>query len=151
MHRRKAMTSKILVKRPAMGWAGTDMDRFFDRFFGENFSNAEMNGVWSPSVDIKEDEHAYSVIAELPGLKNSDIDVQVENNVLFISGERRMEEKKEGENWHFVERSYGSFSRSFRLPKNVDGEHVKASYSDGVLTISIPKAEEARARRIEVN
>lgn len=145
------MTGKLLVRRPVPGWAGNDMDNFFERFFGEQMPSDTAAGIWTPSVDVKEDEHHYAVQVELPGLKSSDIEVQVENNVLFISGERRMEQKKEGENWHFVERSYGNFSRSFRLPKNVDSEHVKASYVDGLLNISIPKSEEARARKVEIN
>jgi HSP20 family protein len=144
------MTGKLLVRRPSTGWAGNDMERFFERIFGEQLPS-ETGGVWSPSVDVKEDEQHYIVNVELPGLKSSEIEVQVENNVLFISGERRMENKQEGENWHFVERSYGNFSRSFRLPKNVDSENVKASYTDGVLSISIPKSEEARARKVEIN
>ena len=144
------MTGKILVKRPTQPWAGNDMERFFERIFGEQFSSKAAGGVWSPSVDVKEDEHRYMVQVELPGLKPADIEVQVENNVLFISGERRMEEKLEGENYHFVERSYGQFSRSFRLPKNVDSELVKASYNDGMLNIDIPKSEEARARKVEI-
>lgn len=145
------MTTKIVTRRPTGNWSGTDLDRMFERFFGEMMpSEGRSAAVWTPSVDVKEDEHQFSVIVELPGMKSADIDVQVENNQLFISGERRMEEKKEGENWHFVERSYGSFSRSFRLPKNVDSEAVKAAYADGVLTINIPKAEEAKPRRIEI-
>ncbi|MEZ5338515.1 MAG: Hsp20/alpha crystallin family protein [bacterium] len=147
------MTTKIVTRRPSGNWNGTEIDRMFERFFGEMMpvETRPSGSVWSPSVDVKEDEQQFSVLVELPGLKSSDIEVQVENNVLFISGERRMEEKKEGENWHFVERSYGSFSRSFRLPKNVDSEGVKASYSDGMLSISIPKAEEARPRKVEIS
>ena len=144
------MTGKLLVKKPGQPWAGNDMERFFERIFGEQFPIESPGGVWSPSVDVSEDEHQYRVHVELPGIKPADIEVQVENNVLFISGERRMEEKKESENFHFVERSYGRFSRSFRLPKNVDSDKVDASYTDGMLNIVIPKTEEARARRIEI-
>ncbi|MCB1188647.1 Hsp20/alpha crystallin family protein [bacterium] len=147
------MTTKIVTRRPSGNWTGNEIDRMFERFFGEMMpaETRPSGSVWSPSVDVKEDEQQFTVLVELPGLKSSEIEVQVENNVLFISGERRMEEKKEGENWHFVERSYGSFSRSFRLPKNVDSEAVKASYTDGMLSISIPKAEEARPRKVEIS
>lgn len=147
------MTTKIVKSRPARNWAGNDIDRMFERFFGEMMpaEGRTTGSVWSPDVDVKEDEHQFTVLVELPGLKTNDIEVQVENNVLFISGERRMEEKKEGENWHFVERSYGSFSRSFRLPKNVDSENVEANYADGMLTINIPKAEEAKPRKVQIN
>lgn len=147
------MTTKIVKSRPSGSWSGNDIDRMFERFFGEMMptEGRTTGSVWAPDVDVKEDEHQFTVLVELPGLKTSDIEVQVENNVLFISGERRMEEKKEGENWHFVERSYGSFSRSFRLPKNVDNENVVANYADGMLTINIPKAEEAKPRKVQIN
>eukprot|EP00698_Gefionella_okellyi_P023859 TRINITY_DN826_c0_g1_i1.p1 TRINITY_DN826_c0_g1~~TRINITY_DN826_c0_g1_i1.p1 ORF type:complete len:164 (+),score=33.94 TRINITY_DN826_c0_g1_i1:93-584(+) len=93
-----------------------------------------------PSVDVKESDAAVTVQAELPGLKKEDIHINVENNVLTISGERSQEKVEDNERVHRVERSYGSFKRSFALPKHVQDDQIKASYNDGVLSVEIPKA-----------
>jgi HSP20 family protein len=109
-------------------------------------------GTWIPSVSVEETENELILIAELPGLKPTDVDVQLENNVLTIRG-MKMEERKEGEEnrrFHVWERSYGSFERSFRLPQSVRVDDVSASFEDGLLRIRMPKAPEARTRRIEV-
>jgi HSP20 family protein len=132
----------------------SEMERLFDEF--NNFWPARREtregrvGVWAPVVDIKETADAFLVSAELPGMTKEDIHVEVENSTLSIKGERRFEQKKEGENYHFVERSYGSFYRSFGLPKNVNGEGISADYKDGVLRVTLPKAEEVKPKKVEV-
>src|SRR3984893_10107563 len=107
-------------------------------------------GSWSPNVDIYENKDQIVLEAELPGMKREDFDLSVENNVITLRGERHFEKKDEADNYHRVERSYGSFTRSFTLPQAVSGEGVKAEYRDGVLRVTLPKREETKARRIEV-
>lgn len=105
---------------------------------------------WSPSVDIFETADNLVLEAELPGMKPEDVDVSVENNTITLKGERKFEKKDEGENYHRVERSYGSFTRSFTLPRNVIGDQANAEFTNGVLRVSLPKREEEKARKIEV-
>jgi len=121
-------------------------------FTGDAGSSREemMRGAWNPSVDVFEDKENLVIEAELPGVKKEDFDVSVENNVLTLRGERRFEKKDEGDNYHRVERSYGSFTRSFTLPQNVSGEGAQADFEDGVLRITLPKREETKARKIVV-
>lgn len=111
----------------------------------------ESNGrPWVPPVDIKENEHALILTADVPGLKFEDIDVRVENGTLTIRGERKFEAKEEKTGYHRVERSYGAFQRVFDLPDTVDVEGVKADYKDGVLTVTLPKKEIAKPKQIKV-
>ena len=128
-----------------------EMDRLFDDFIGLTPAKREgASAMWAPAVDIHEDENNFYVAAELPGMKKEDIELEVENNVLSIKGERRFEKKEEGESYHFVERSYGSFYRSFTLPKNVDSEKIAAEYKDGILKVAIPKVEEVKPKKVEI-
>lgn len=105
---------------------------------------------WMPPVDIRETAESLLVQAELPGLRKEDIDITLENNVLTLSGERRFEKDTKEKDYHRVERSYGSFARSFSLPSTVQADKVDATFKDGVLTIHIAKAEAARPRKISV-
>lgn len=107
-------------------------------------------GAWNPTVDIYENKDQIVLEAELPGMKREDFDLTIENNVITLRGERHFEKKDETDNYHRVERSYGSFARSFTLPQTVTGEEVTAEYRDGVLRVTLPKREETKARRIEV-
>jgi HSP20 family protein len=108
-------------------------------------------GDWLPPVDIYQtDQHEIVLKAEMPGLKQEDIDLRVENNTLTITGERRHEASVKKEHYHRVERCYGSFSRSFSLPNTIDGEKVRAEYRDGVLTVTLPLREESKPRQIQV-
>jgi HSP20 family protein len=108
-------------------------------------------GDWLPLVDIYEnDRHELLIKAEMPGMKREDIDIKVENNTLTIRGERQREGEVREEQYHRVERSYGSFARSFSLPSTIDSEKVSAEYKDGVLTIVLPTREEAKPRQISV-
>jgi HSP20 family protein len=108
------------------------------------------SGGWSPSVDIYEGENEIVLEAELPGMSRDDFEVSIENNVITLKGRREFQKKEEGDNYHRVERSYGAFTRSFSLPRSVSAENTTADFKNGVLTVSLPKREEAKSRRIEV-
>ncbi len=105
---------------------------------------------WMPVVDITEDESGYHIEVEVPGVEKGDLKVTVENGVLSIRGERKFEREEKDKKVHRVERSYGSFLRTFRVPEDADGEGVKAEFKNGLLTVVLPKAEEAKPRQIEV-
>ena len=125
-----------------------------NRIFGEQYrGNDDMmsRGDWMPPVDIYEnDQHEIVLKAELPGITREDIDLRVENNTLTIRGERKRQQEAKQENYHRVERLYGSFSRSFSLPSTVNTEKVRAEFRDGVLTVTLPAREEAKPRQIQV-
>ncbi len=103
-----------------------------------------------PAVNVYEDEHNIMVTVELPGVDEKDIDVSLENNVLTINGERKLENEEKKENFHRIERSYGRFTRSFALPPTVDTESVNAEFNNGVLQISLDKREEAKPKQIKI-
>lgn len=105
---------------------------------------------WSPLVDITEDEKEYVIKAELPEVKKEDIKLNVQDDVLTITGERKYEKEEKGKKYHRVERSYGSFLRSFTLPENADGTKVSAEYKDGLLMVRLPKSEQSKPKSIEV-
>ncbi|MCL4305357.1 Hsp20/alpha crystallin family protein [bacterium] len=105
---------------------------------------------WAPDVDIAENSDSYEIHAELPGMREEDITITLNNNVLTISGEKRRVVNEEKDNFIRVERSYGKFERSFSLPNNIVADRVSANYSDGVLKVALPKAEEAKSRTIKV-
>jgi HSP20 family protein len=124
-----------------------------NRLFNESFDRSSQDGsltTWAPAVDIFETEHELVVKADLPDVKPEDLDIRVENNILTIRGERKFEKKITEDKYLRVERSYGSFSRSFSLANTVHTEAIKADYKDGVLTLSIPKREEAKPKQIKV-
>ena len=105
---------------------------------------------WSPLVDISEDEKEYLIKAEIPDIKKEDVKLTVQNDVLTISGERKSEKEEKGKKYHRIERTYGSFMRSFTLPEDADGSKVSAEYKDGMLNVRLPKAEKAKPKSIEV-
>jgi HSP20 family protein len=105
---------------------------------------------WSPLVDISEDEKEYLVKAELPDIKKEDIKLSVHDNVLSISGERKYEKEEKGKKYHRVERTYGSFLRSFTLPEDADASKIAAESKDGILKVHLPKSEKAKPKSIEV-
>ena len=117
-----------------------DIDRFFDEVFVPARRQVR-EGDWAPRVDISEDDGKIVLRADLPGVNEKDVSVKVEDNVLTLSGERKFEKETDEENFHRVERTYGTFTRSFSLPETVDTDKIKAKYDKGVLTISIPKVE----------
>jgi HSP20 family protein len=126
-----------------------------NRLFSTNLTRAFGDegigrGAWSPSVDIFENKDQIVLEAELPGMKQEEFDLSIENNVITLRGERRFEKTEETDNYHRVERSYGAFTRSFTLPQTVSGEGATAEYNNGVLRVTLPKREETKPRRIEV-
>ncbi len=126
----------------------------FNRAFGAPARDREEEmslGAWMPPVDISEDQDRIRLTAELPGVREDQVSIQMEGGVLTLRGERKFEEEKQGRNFHRVERSYGQFVRSFTLPNNVDREKIRASFSDGLLEIEMPKTEEARPRQIKIS
>jgi HSP20 family protein len=126
------------------------INRVFDDVVGRTTDESALS-TWVPAVDIYETEHELVVKADLPDVDPKDLDIRVENNLLTIHGERKFEKKVSEENYLRVERSYGTFSRSFSLSNSVNPEAIKADYQNGVLTLSIPKREEAKPKQIKVN
>lgn len=135
-------------------------DRIFQQMlsqsFGPNLSATApgeeevSNRLWMPAVDISETADALTVKAELPGIRKEDVRITVEDHVLTLSGERKFEKDASGEDYHRIERAYGAFARSFTLPANVKTDKVEAAFQDGVLTVKLPKMEEAKPRTIEI-
>jgi HSP20 family protein len=125
-------------------------NRMFHDLFGHSSQESNLTS-WAPAVDIYENEQELTVKADLPDVKPEDLDIRVENNILTIRGERKFEKKVDEKNYLRVERSYGSFSRSFSLANTVNTEAIKADYHNGVLTLTIPKREEAKPKQIKVS
>jgi HSP20 family protein len=126
-----------------------------NRLFSTNLTRAFDDegigrGAWAPSVDIYENKDQIVLEAELPGMKQDEFDLSIENNVITLRGERKFEKTDETDNYHRVERSYGAFTRSFTLPQTVSAEGATAEYNNGVLRVTLPKREETKARRIQV-
>lgn len=127
-------------------------DRLFDSLWGASGGGSRGGSLMrAPETDVVETEREIRVVTEMPGLKPEDVEVDVENNVLTIRGEKR-EERGEGEGgkYHLAERRYGTFARSFVLPRDVDADRIEAAFDQGVLTVRIPKSERAQRRRIQV-
>ena len=115
----------------------------FERMIDDNFLYDYHNNNWTPSVDINESSDTFMITADLPGIKKSDIEVKIETNVLILSAERKIDKTNVNEKYHFSERRSGTFSRSFKLPESVKKEKITADFDNGVLSIIIPKAEDA--------
>lgn len=128
-----------------------EMNRLFDRMF-DRFPERRgiSEGICSPCVDISETKDDLVITVEIPGMKKDDIKVSLNDNILTLKGEKRQEKVVDEENYHRIERSYGAFHRSFTLPTAVQQDRVKASYKDGVLQITLPKAEEAKPKEIAI-
>jgi|SRR6516162_6434067 HSP20 family protein len=145
------MRTEISRFEPFRGVALQDqINRFFNAAFDRSLSEASLTA-WAPAVDIYETEQTLVVKADLPDIKPEELDIRVENNILTIRGERKFEKKVEEDKYLRVERSYGSFSRSFSLANTVNAEAIKAEHKNGVLTLTIPKREEAKPKQIKVN
>lgn len=131
------------------------MNRLFDSSYrGVGAAGEEdwaLGGSWAPAVDIFEHEGNIVLKAELPGVDTKDVDVRVENNVLTLKGERKFDTEVKRESYHRVERSYGTFTRSFTLPTVVDTGSIKAEFKEGVLRVTLPKREEAKPKQIAIS
>jgi HSP20 family protein len=126
------------------------LDEAFGNWPFQQDESGAITSAWHPAVDVFEDKDAVKIVAELPGVKSEDVKLSLENNVLTIRGEKKQEAEERTERVHRYERSYGSFERAFVLPSTVDGDKISAEYSNGVLTVAVPKAEKSRPREIPV-
>jgi HSP20 family protein len=147
--------TRRLQMRALMPWMGMtslkkEMDRLLDRFAEPGWAELPSLGEWEPTVDVTEDKDAVTVKAELPGVEQKDIAVSLQDGVLTIKGEKRAEKEEKDKRYHRVERSYGAFVRSIRLPAAVEPGKVSAAFKDGVVTITAPKAPEAKGTTIPV-
>jgi HSP20 family protein len=130
------------------------MNRLFDEGFVRNRPNQDDSlyaGTWLPAVDIYEDDHKIVLKADLPDIDPADVDIRIEDSTLFLKGERKFEKEVNQENFHRIERAYGTFARSFVLPRTVAADKIAAEYKSGVLVISMPKREESKPKQIKVN
>lgn len=128
-----------------------DISRIFGEFLGRSGPQESNLTTWAPAVDIYENEQELVVKADLPDIDPKQLDIRVENNVLTIRGERKFEEETKDGDYLRVERAYGSFARSFTLANTVNAEAIRADYANGVLTLHVPKREEAKPKQIKVN
>lgn len=146
--------TRYTLRRPALpAWRDLDVTSPFAGLFDDGQSRLGANGgMWTPAVSVEEGTDGLLLTAELPGLTEDDISIELENHVLTLSGEKT-EVRTEGEEtprYHLVERRYGSFRRSFTLPRTVNADEIRAHFEHGVLTVSLPKAAEAKGRKIEI-
>jgi HSP20 family protein len=128
---------------------GDEINRVFEQF-GNSFGWIAEPGRYAPAMDVRETDEAYIVEADVPGMKKDDIHLEVADNVLTITGERKDEKEEKDKNYHRIERHFGSFVRSVAIPGGIDSNKVSAKFENGVLTVTLPKPEESRPRRIEV-
>jgi HSP20 family protein len=127
-----------------------NFDRMVQDLFDRRWDISESMGELTPAVNIEENENEYVITAELPGVKKEDVKITFEDGALSISGEKKVENEDKKENFHRIERRYGVFSRSFAIPTSIVVEKIDASFKDGVLKVTLPKAEEAKPKQIEV-
>jgi len=126
-----------------------DMNRLFDRFFDNRTANGTSRR-WIPAMDLVETEEHLVLRGDLPGLTEDDIDIEIKDNVLTVSGDRKAESEEKGEGYHRVERAFGNFSRSLSLPQGIDPDRVEAGFDKGVLEVRIPKPAEAKPTRVQI-
>lgn len=128
-----------------------EMDMLLGDFFGVDKQGEETRFVrWTPRVDVVEQDGGYELVADLPGLKKEDIKIEIENNMLTLRGEKKIEGEKKDKNYRVCERYYGEFVRTFALPENVNTDGIVAEFKDGVLKLEIPKTEKPKPKQIEV-
>jgi HSP20 family protein len=129
----------------------SEMDRLWDDYFGSGRRALRpMEEDWMPAVDVSETGDKITIKAEVPGMEAKDIEIAMVGDTLTIKGEKKLEREEKEENYHTVERSYGSFTRALKLPATVEADKVEASYKNGVLTVVLPKKEEVKPRAIEI-
>jgi len=135
-----------------IGTIQNEVNRLFNTFFDTPLASSEGAGRrWLPAMDLVEGEDHYTLRADLPGVAEGDVKIEVEDHVLTLSGERKSEHEDRKEGYHRVERAYGSFARTLTLPEGVDPDAIEASFDRGVLEVRIPKPEKREPRRIEIN
>jgi HSP20 family protein len=142
-----------LRRNPAardVGALQDEIERMFRQVFVGEGERPATAGAWSPALDVEENQDGFVLHIELPGVRPADVEVSLEENILTVSGERSFYDERDTESFRRVERRFGRFHRAVRLPDRVSGDDVEAEFKDGMLTITVPKAEEAKPRRIEV-
>lgn len=148
------MTTGLIRWNPEADVYRGRLDRVFNQMLNNLWSSAASEdvaqGTFQPAVDIRETPETLTFTAELPGMGKEDVKITLENQVLTIAGERKLEKETEGETFHRVERVYGSFSRSFTLPGNVKADEASATFENGLLTVALPKVEEPKPRTIDI-
>jgi len=127
------------------------LDEAFNGWPFQSEGNGALTSAWLPACDVFEDKDAVKIVAEVPGVRPEDVKLSIENNLLTIRGEKKQQAEEKTERVHRYERSYGTFERTFALPTTVDPDKIAASYSNGILTVTIPKADRARPREIPVH
>lgn len=148
----KALAPRRARRREFTPWRELDVFGQLPRLMGVEWPEMETEGLsdWVPAVDLAEDNDAFKLSADLPGIKPEEVEVSIEGKMLTIRGERKEERKEKDGKWRLWERSYGSFERCIMLPHDVDEDNVKAAFKDGVLEVSLPKRAEEKAHRIEI-
>ena len=141
-----------MIYRTSLSAPVFGLRREIDRLFEDTFGRGDAMTAWSPAVDVKESDKELRLEIELPGIKPEEVELTAENGVLTVRGEKRGERKEgdEESRYHLVERSYGSFMRSFQLPKGLDESKIQADYNDGILTVHIPKAALPQPKKIQI-
>ena len=139
-----------LIRTNPNSWVDFPFDRIFDDFLPRRSHGAVTEGAFAPRVDIREEKDAVIVTAELPGVSQDDLSVELENGILTVSGEKKTERSDENNGFTRSERAYGSFRRSFKVADSVDAESISADYTNGVLRVSLPKKPEAAPRQITI-
>jgi HSP20 family protein len=127
-----------------------EMDRIWESFFEGRPARVEEMAEWLPTLDVSETKNDYVVKAELPGIDPKDIDISITNDLITIKGEKKQEKEEKEENYHLIERSYGSFTRPVRLPGQVQSDKINATFKNGVLKVTLPKTEEAKKKEIKI-
>ncbi|RJR30359.1 MAG: Hsp20/alpha crystallin family protein [Candidatus Latescibacterota bacterium] len=159
MARKRNITSKEVPVMAIVRWNPVrdmfglqeEMNMLFDDFFGLEKRGEDIGMVrWAPRVDIVEANGGYELHADLPGMKKEDIKIEIQDNMLTLRGERKLEDEKKNKNFRLTERFYGQFIRTFTLPENVNRDQIEAEFKDGVLKLAIPKVEKAKPKEIEV-
>jgi len=152
------MARELTVWKPFRDWVPFDfeqmrreMDRLWDSFFERGIRRkSEEVSDWFPSLDVSETKNDLVIKAEVPGMEPKDIDISLSDGVLTIKGEKKQEREEKEEDYHLIERSYGSFARSIQLPKGVQSDKIQATYKNGVLKVVLPKSEEAKKKEIKI-
>lgn len=147
------MVDSLIPFKTGIGSFGdlrSEMDQLFDRFFNGNGGDIVRQPVWAPRLNLAQTEKAYEVSVELPGMSIEDINVELKNGDLWITGEQKQQLEEKDKTWHRVERYYGQFRRVIRLGDDVDPTHVDAEYRDGILNVSVHKKEGAQTKKIEI-
>ena len=137
-----------LTLKPTSNFRGSNLNTFLERFFEDTNLLASSKGSFVPKVDIAETIKEFEIQVAVPGLEKADFQISIEEDRLIVSGERKFKEEKNEKNYHFIETHYGSFSRSFYIPENVDKEKIEANYANGILKLNLPKDEKKNLKKL---